>query len=203
MKSIAAVLIALILALSLAACSGGTAQPGGSAPAQQAQQGQQEQQGAEEQKSDAPVKAPDEGQAAVIEPEQLISKEEAAGIAGDVKDGKKTEQKAVGQKICFYETANASDFLQISLTQTAFMDNDFNTPESIYMTTKDAVADEEQDTADGIGDEYFFGTPGLHILYKDYYICIAAGSSDSAKVRDMLKQAGALAVSNLDAILAK
>lgn len=190
MKRITAILIALIFAASLAACSGGAAQPSGSAPAQ-------EQQGASGQASEAPA----EGQSAVIEPEQLISKEEAASIAGDVKDGEKNEQPAVGQKICFYDAADGSGYLQISLTQTAFMANDFNTPESIYMTTKDAVADEEQVTADGIGDEYFFGTPGLHILYKDYYICLAADSSDSAKVQEMLKQAGALAVKNLDAIL--
>lgn len=123
---------------------------------------------------------------------------------GAVNDGEKTEQPVVGQKIMFYEEPDSEVYLQISLTQLAFMSVEGNTPESIYMTTKDAIADPaDAETAEGIGGEYFFGTPGLHILYKGYYVCLAAGSSDDAAVRNILKQAGALAVSNLNSILSK
>jgi hypothetical protein len=78
-----------------------------------------------------------------------------------------------------------------------------STPESLYMAMKDAVASANAETVDGVGDEYFFGTPGLHILYKGYYIVIGAGNSDDPGVRSILKQAGALAVGSLDTILAK
>ncbi len=78
-----------------------------------------------------------------------------------------------------------------------------STPESIYMATKDAVASDNAEGAEGVGDEYFFGTPGLHILYKGYYIVIGAGNSNDPGVRSILKQAGALAVSNIDKILSK
>lgn len=184
----------------LAACSGGAAKPDAGAGAQQPSAA-----GDVSSAPSVPADVSAEGQTAatVIEPEQLISKEEAASLAGDVKDGEKTEQPAVGQKICFYETTDGSGYVQISLTQQAFMATDNNTPESLYTAIKDAMTGEQQETVDGVGDEYFFGTPGLHILYKDYYINVAAGNSDSAKVRDILKQAGALAVKNLDAILAK
>lgn len=179
MKKLCLVISVLSAIALLAACSGGAAQkPGASTPAQVSEK-------------------------AVIEPEQLISKEEAAQLVGDVKDGEKTEQPVVGQKIMFYETTGGEGFLQISLTQQAFMATSGNTPASIYLGTKDAVASEFAETAEGLGDEYFFGTPGLHILYKGYYIVIAAGNSDDPAVRSVLKQAGALAVGNLDKILSK
>lgn len=198
MKRLYVLATALLMALTLAACSGGAAQPGTSAAGTQ-QAGQPSAAG---EVSKAPASEAPES-ADIIEPEQLISKEEAASIAGGVNDGEKSEQPAVGQKICVYDTTDGSGFLQISLTQLSFMNNDANSPESLYKALKDAVADKDQQTVDGVGDEYFFGTPGLHILYKGYYINIAAGNSDSAKVQDVLKQAGALAVKNLDALLAK
>jgi hypothetical protein len=191
MKKLFTIVIALVTAVMLAACSGGAPQDNAAAQQPDAQKPSAE-------ASDAQEATPEAG---IIEPQQLVSKEEAAGIVGDVKDGENKEQPAVGQKICFYDKADGSGFLQISLTQQAFMDNTGNTPESLYTALKDAVADKDQETADGLGGEYFFGTPGLHILYKGYYINIAAGNSDSSGVRDVLKQAGATAVKNLDAIL--
>ncbi len=177
---------AIILIASLfAACAPAAQQPASSMPAQASEKGEA-------------VSA-----AAMIEPEQLISKEEAAQLVGDVKDGDKKEQPIVGQKIIFYETADGEGFLQISFTQQAFMGTSGNTPASIYATTKDAVASEFAETAEGIGNEYFFGTPGLHILYKGYYIMIAAGNSEDPGVRTILKQAGAIAVENLDKVLSK
>lgn len=143
--------------------------------------------------------------AGIIEPEQLISKQEAEQLLGEaVKPGEKSEQAVVGQKICFYGVQNgdSGNFLQISITQTAFMKNDSQTPESIYTTTKEALIETgEQRQIDGVGDEYFFGTPGLHILKDGYYLCIAAGNSDDDKVQQVLEQTGVLAVRNLEKAL--
>lgn len=194
MRKVLFVIIAVLLAAALPACSGnGAVMPDDKAAKSEPAA-----------KTSKPVtveesKVPEAG--TLIEPEQLISKDEAAAIVGDVKEGKKTEQPAVGQKIMFYETADGEGFLQISLNQLAFMSVEGNTPESIYMPIKDAVASEDAETAQGVGDEYFFGTPGLHILYKGYYICLGAGNSDDPAVREILKQAGAKAISNLDALL--
>ncbi|MEA4971421.1 MAG: hypothetical protein VB051_13020 [Candidatus Pelethousia sp.] len=143
----------------------------------------------------------------IIEPEELISKEEAEQLLGEaVKDGEKNEQAVVGQKICFYNAHNEDSlsYLQISITQTSFMKSDGQTPESIYTSTKEALIETgEQRQIDGVGDEYFFGTPGLHILKDGYYLCIAAGNSDAEKLHQVLEQAGALAVGNLERILSR
>ena len=56
----------------------------------------------------------------IIEPEQLISIEEAGTLLGmPVKDGSKSEMTSVGQKTVLYDpvTEGAMRFLQISLTQ--------------------------------------------------------------------------------------
>lgn len=192
MRKVYLFIAVIMIAALLAACAPGAQQPGAS--------------GANASQPEVSVGGnTDNGavSAAVIEPEQLISKDEAAQFAGAVNDGEKTEQPAVGQKIMFYETADGEGFLQISLTQQAFMKTEGNTPEAIYMGIKGAAASGNAESAEGVGDEYFFGTPGLYILYKGYYILIAAGNSEDPGVRSILKQAGALAVSNLDKILSK
>ncbi|OQB24493.1 MAG: hypothetical protein BWY11_01113 [Firmicutes bacterium ADurb.Bin182] len=143
----------------------------------------------------------------VIEPEQLITKEDAEFILGEaVLEGKKTDQPVVGQKICFYDSASedSDSYLQISINQDAFIDNDFQSTAAIYEATKAAIdeTDEERE-AEGIGSEYFFGTPGLHIYTEGYYLCIAAGNPDDEAVLEILKTAGHIAVSRLQEITGK
>lgn len=137
----------------------------------------------------------------LIEPEQLISKEEAATLLGEaVKDGEKTGQQVVGQKICVYEAEdeNSFRFLQISLVQQAYMPDNGMTPNSTYEATVGAF---DGDEVDGIGDKAVFATPGLHIMAEGYYISIAGGNSDDDAVRAVLKEAGMLAVKHLKEIL--
>jgi hypothetical protein len=143
----------------------------------------------------------------VIEPEQLISKQEAEDLLGEtVKDGEKSEQPAVGQKICFYDMPyrDSAYFIQISITQEAAMPGANQSVEGIYTSMKEALMETaEQKSIDGVGDEYFFGTPGLHILKDGYYICIAAGNTNDDRVLDILEKAGTLAVKNLEDILSE
>lgn len=143
----------------------------------------------------------------IIEPEQLISKQEAEDLLGEaVKDGEKHEQPEVGQKICFYDMPyrDSAYFIQISITQAALMPASGQTVEDIYKTLKEALIETaEQKEIDGIGDEYFLGTPGLHILKEGYYICIAAGNLNDDRVLGILEQAGVLAVNNLEKILSE
>lgn len=136
---------------------------------------------------------------ALIEPEQLISKEEAAELLKEaVTDGEKTEQEVVGLKLVNYDAQDSFRFLQISITQQAFMPNDANTPESLYEATVGAF---ESEAVDAVGDQAAFATPGLHIMSDGYYISIAAGNLDDEDVRAVLKEAGALAVKNLKNLL--
>jgi len=200
----------IALLLSLALCLAGCAGSGAKVP-----QVPKAPETAKSEAADAPAASQDNAPVGqdntpagnIIEPEQLISKSEAEQLLGEaVKEGEKKEQPVVGQKICFYDAQNEDSlsFLQISITQTAFMKSSGQTPESIYEATKEAIIETgEQRSISGVGDEYFFGTPGLHILKDGYYLCIAAGSSDGSKVRQVLEQAGALAVANLQKALGR
>jgi len=199
--------VTIVLLLSLALCLAGCAGSGAKVPQMQ------EMPAAESAAASAPpVSAPAASEdntpaGTIIEPEQLISKQEAEQLLGEaVKEGEKKEQPVVGQKICFYDAQNedSESFLQISITQEAFMKSGSQTPESIYETTKEALIETgEQRSISGVGEEYFFGTPGLHILKDGYYLCIAADNSDNSKVQEILDQAGALAVANLKKALGR
>lgn len=140
----------------------------------------------------------------IIEPGQLITKADARELLGeDVLDCAKTENTVVGQKLCFYEAAdeNSMQFLQIGITQQAFMPEDSaNTPESIYTTTKDLFG-EDAIMIDGIGDETILVTGGYYTLYHGYLLQISAGNIDNEDVLAILNKAGSLAVANLKAIL--
>ena len=136
----------------------------------------------------------------VIEPEQLVSKDEAEKLAGNkLKDGIKDDQAAVGLKQTFYESAEEGGrFLQISITQKVFMKT-ANEPNSIYKAIKDNFPDHVAVT--GIGDDAFIATPGLHILSGEYYLLVAVGNTKDAKAIEILKTAGKLAVENLKKII--
>ena len=143
----------------------------------------------------------------LIEPEQLIVKEEAEELLGAaVANVQKSEQEVVGQKQCLYEFAGeASDrFLQVSLTQRAFIKNQNAevTPKFIFESIKDNF-EAELVAIDGIGEEAFITTPGIHILQGDYYIVIAVGNTSNETNRDILKAAGAKAVRNLEQLTNK
>lgn len=145
----------------------------------------------------------------LVEPEELISRQEAEELLGEpVKEGEKKEQHAVGQKICYYggQDEDSGRFLQISVVQTAFIAETAltRTAEEIYFETKEALTEtSEQRKIEGVGDEYFFGTPGLHILKDGYYLSIAVGNTGGGKDWETLGLAGARAVGNLENILSR
>ncbi|MGA7827114.1 MAG: hypothetical protein WCA04_05615 [Geobacteraceae bacterium] len=133
--------------------------------------------------------------AKIIEPAQLISKEDAKALTGvDFGECTATERSVVGQKLCVYDKGNS--FLQVGLSQSAFMDKKTlasgTTPESIYTTTKEAFAGAE--SLPGIGDDNFLAPPGLHILKNGYYITISLGMAND---KEKLRAAGMKAVENL------
>ena len=138
----------------------------------------------------------------IIEPCELVSKPEAEQLTGvSLKDAEKTDTRAVGMKLCIYNAADESSarFLQISITQQAFMPDNGQTPKSIFQSLKDNFDDAV--AVEGIGDEAFIAPPGLHLLKEDYYICIAVGNSDDGNNREILKAAGRVAVKNLEKLI--
>jgi len=138
----------------------------------------------------------------LIEPCELISKVEAEDIMGaTLKEGQYSENKTVGQKICLYEAADDDSivFLQISLTQDAFMApkvlESGQNAKAIFASTRDAFPDGER--IGNIDDDAFIAPPGLHVLKGDYYLVIGAGNIQRNRLR--LIAAGEKAVANLEA----
>lgn len=136
----------------------------------------------------------------LIEPTQLISKAEAEQITGaPLNDTKTTENDVVGQKIADYTTPDGSNYLQIEITQQAFIKTAGITPQSQYDGIKAALSDVVK--VEGVGDDAFFAIPGIHIIYRGYYISVSTGLSSATKDQERLKKAGKLACDNLDKLL--
>ena len=129
----------------------------------------------------------------IIDPCDLITQMDAEKIMGEkLKSGQLREQKAIEQKICLYEAADDNSFtmLQVSLVQG-------QRAKEIFIEIKTNFPD--HDSVQGIGDDAFLATPGIHILKNDYYLCIAAGNLN--RNRDTLQAAGKKAVAALEMVL--
>jgi hypothetical protein len=185
-------LLALVLSVSLLGACGSGDTPAGD---------QTETTGKSEATATTESGSPDKGAADIIEPSQLISQEEAGLIMGETMDSAETmEQQTIGLKQTFYTSSESGEMLQVTLHQQAFMPSEQSmTPEDLYraITTDFPGAIE----ADGIGDEAWLATPGLHILADGYYIVIAAGNMSVEGNEEMLREGGRVAVENLRALI--
>ena len=106
-----------------------------------------------------------------------------------MKAGKLREQKAIGMKLCLYEAADDNSFgmLEVSIIQG-------QTAKETFSVIKNNFPDHEM--IDGIGDDTFIATPGIHILKNGCYLTIAAGNLN--RNRDKVLEAGKRAVANLE-----
>ena len=107
----------------------------------------------------------------LIEPCELITKTDTETLLGEpVKEPEKSEQQVVGMKLCMYTPLDeaSTSFLQITLTQQAFMKPGGVHPSDIFHSIKD-----------------------------DYYISIGTGNTDLPEVQERLKSAGNVAARNL------
>lgn len=135
----------------------------------------------------------------IIEPCQLITQEDAAKILGEaVKPAEKSEKQVVGMKLCMYnpKSSDSMEFLQVTLTQDAFMQPGGIPTASIYKSLKDNFEGMRTDI-EGVGDEAFISTGGIYIMAGGYYIQIGAGNTSNETVRNRLIEAGKMAVAKL------
>jgi hypothetical protein len=115
---------------------------------------------------------------------------------------------------CFYEAAaEGGHFLQVGLLQT----NDAMAAQKVtarmqYDALKgkgpSTTADPKMIVVSGVGDEAVIEVPGIHILFRGYYIIVGLGDPYDGTVypngktnEQMLIEAGKLAVENLAAAL--
>ncbi|MBF0586512.1 hypothetical protein INT08_02865 [Prosthecochloris sp. N3] len=139
----------------------------------------------------------------LIEPCELITREDAERILGEpVLKGERSEQEAVGLKLCMYNPVdtNSWGFLQVALTQSAFMPENGLPPSDIFFSIRDAMSETRQDL-EGLGDSAFIATGGLYLLKDEYYISIGAGNIDRPDVQERLKRAGKQALERLELLL--
>jgi glyoxylate carboligase len=139
----------------------------------------------------------------VLEPEMLISKDEAAELLGEaVQNGKKSETAVVGMKLCIYNAVDpsSSNYLQVSLTQDSFMPPEGVGSEKIYRELKKMFADSKHDVTE-LGSEAFIATGGLYLFKDGYYIMISAGNNiRNDQTIAILKAAGKKALDRLEKI---
>lgn len=201
MKRISAILAVLLCMLLLLGCSGNA----GPSNSKSTETVDSQTQAAEEESAEtAAAQESEEVQqntSALIEPEQLISQEEAEALLGEPLVGEKKEESVVGLKIIFYKAAdeNSNQYLQISLTQQAFMpDGSTITPESQYQAICGAF---EAEPVSGLGDEAQIIPSGYQIMCDGYFLEVAAGfTSDD---NGIMSEASQTAVKNLKALHGK
>jgi hypothetical protein len=106
---------------------------------------------------------------------------------------------------CFYETAvKGGRFLQITLLQTTpemAKNGVSNKMQFDALLKLNPLGDSKLMVVPGVGDEAFILPPGIHIMRRGYYIVIGVGNPDDAANREILMNAGKLAVAKLDALL--
>jgi|AGTN01.1.fsa_nt_gi hypothetical protein len=74
-------------------------------------------------------------------------------------------------------------------------------PKSLYEALKMMFSDPNTPVTGRLGDDAFISTQGTGILYREYFIYIAAGGATPEAAQAIVKQAGELAVENLRRIL--
>lgn len=193
MTAIVTVLLGVILLF--ASCSGNTTKP---SEAVEALTQASEEDMTESQDAQVPAQT-EAATTALIEPEQLISLEEAEALLGEKLTGEKSENPVVGQKIYFYESADEStdQYLQISVTQQAFMsEGSASTPQQLY---NDICAAFEAQPVSGLGDEAQIIPSGYEIMCNGYYLSITAGYTNDDD--GIMSEASKTAVENLKALL--
>jgi len=161
-------------------------------------------------KTSSPVASRDKGPAAekpvkkIINPCSLITKEEAEAALGEpVKEPEYEDTKnPLGQKLCHYNPNSESSqkFIQISLVQNEGMSKALREQEysaaKLFQETKENLVETHQPVP-GIGEDAFWGTPGLHVLTGNVYFVIGVGNTDLPANLELAKSLAQKAVSRL------
>lgn len=143
-----------------------------------------------------------------VDPQKLISRAEAEQLVGNaLKDPDKDKINGIpseGMTFCLYDTeATNGRFLQVSVFQRTETYN--GDPRAVFDALKTPAANSTAQPAiaavSGVGDEAFIADPGLHMMYKGYYILIAVGDPRDPANQEILKAAGKKAAENLDKLL--
>ena len=163
-KIIRALACLLCVVLLLPACSGGNSESantvlsGGQSPGANSSQSQQA------------GSSQSQGQAQMIKPEQLISKDEAATLLGEtVKDGAKGEYPLLGMNMCFYaaEKADSKGYLQVAIIQMGSAGGQEQSEESSQPS--ESQSSQSSESAGGGGGEEEMSAKTLYEGFKKLF----------------------------------
>lgn len=159
-------------------------------------------------KSSSPAATRDKGPAAekpaqkIVNPCFLITKEEAEAALGEPVQEPEFEdaKNPLGQKLCHYNPKSESSqkFIQISVVQNEGMskilrEQEYNVAKLFQETKKNL----ETQPVPGIGEDAFWGTPGLHVLKGSVYFVVGVGNTDLPANLELAKSLAQKAASRL------
>jgi hypothetical protein len=138
-----------------------------------------------------------------IVPCSLVIKAEAEEILGETLKEPEPQDSTntMGQQTCFFFPTSDTSFtyLQVSVVQTSAMPSRMVSSgmnaARIFQQTKDNMTGIKE--LEGVGDEAFWGTFGLHIMTGDVYIIISVGSSSDPANLEKAKKIALLILKRL------
>ncbi len=144
---------------------------------------------------------PAASQTAGFDVSSLLTQDEAADFLGTAVGPAKITLPEIAPAqpyLLFYEAADGSDrFIQVGVVpdspELAAIDQ---TAEKIYLSTRDDIVEGEE-MLDGIGQEAFWGTLGLHVLQGPYYVTIGVGNTNDPANLTLAKEVAALVLPRL------
>jgi len=139
----------------------------------------------------------------IVNPCSLITKEEAEAALGEPVQEPEFEdtKNPLGQKLCQYNPKSESSqkFIQISVVQNEGMSKVLREQEynvvKLFQETKKNLA--KAQPVPGIGEDAFWGTPGLHVLKGSVYFVVGVGNTDLPANLELAKSLAQKAASRL------
>lgn len=134
-------------------------------------------------------------------PCELLSQGEVETLIGEAVRAPELQEtkNPLGQKMCLYTATGSDRLVQISITSTGDMSAKVRasgqSAPAIYATTKQMLSPVEP--VAGIGDDAFWGVPGLHVLRGEVYLLITVGNTSKASNRTLAHQIAARLVPRL------
>jgi hypothetical protein len=121
---------------------------------------------------------------------QVAVLQQASGSSGQSSSGESSQPSSSGSSSSSQSSASAGQSESL-------------TPKNVYEGLKKLFSDPNATISGRLGDGAFISAQGISILSGEYYIYIAVGSFSPEQAQTILKQAGELALTNLNRILGK
>ena len=112
---------------------------------------------------------------------------------------RKDTKNPLGQKMCLFSLSTTSRLVQISVMRTSDMvpaiRKSGQSAQSVFLTTKEIVKPKESIT--GLGDDAFWGAPGLHVLKGNQYVVVTVGATNKKENNELALRIAATALPRL------